>query len=63
MYTLLMIYAFDVYDISAALLFLVGVLDVESASVLISVCFVILLQSTLRPERLDEEELPGELAF
>lgn len=63
MYTLLMIYDFDVYDISAALLFLVGVLDVESASVLISICFVILLQSTLRPERLDEEELPGELAF
>ena len=63
MYTLLMIYDFDVYDISAALLFLVGVLDVESASVLISICFVILLQSTLRPERLDEEELPGELVF
>ena len=61
MYTLLMMYAFDVYDISAAWLFLAGVLDVESASVLISICFVILLQSTLRPERLDEEELPGEL--
>lgn len=63
MYTLLMMYAFDVYDISAALLFLVGVLVVESASVPISICFVILLQSTLRPERLDEEELPGELVF
>lgn len=63
MYTLLMIYDFDVYDISAALLFWVGMLDVESASVLISICFVILLQSTLRPERLDEEELPGELVF
>lgn len=58
-----MMYAFDVYDISAAWLFLAGVLDVESASVLISICFVILLQSTLRPERLDEEELPGELVF
>lgn len=58
-----MMYTFDVYDISAALLFWVGVLDVESASVLISICFVILLQSTLRPERLDEEELPGELVF